>query len=112
MAANGHYSVAIGAMKGRRARNPKRGGTRTWRPRQHRGRAGQEEIIDRHDNLTVAHLSRLRFLISGPVGHAVRSRSRSGPKRSTGDDTVNSLTIGDGHSATIKVTRSDGIAMS
>ena len=26
MAANGHYSVAIGAMKGQRARNPKRGG--------------------------------------------------------------------------------------
>lgn len=33
MAANGHYSVAIGAMKGRRARNLKRGGTRTWGPR-------------------------------------------------------------------------------
>ena len=42
--------------------------------------AGQEEIIDRHDNLTVApgDLSRPCFTISGPAGHAVRPRPRSG----------------------------------
>ena len=34
--------------------------------------AGQEEIIDRHDNLTIARdLSRPRFPISGAVSHAV-----------------------------------------
>ena len=42
--------------------------------------AGQEEIIDRHDNLTVAlgDLSRPCSTISGPAGHAVRPRPRSG----------------------------------
>ena len=52
--------------------------------------ASQEEIIDRHDNLTVARadLSRPRFPISGPTGHAKRSCSRSGEKRPTRDDAV------------------------
>ena len=52
--------------------------------------AGQEEIIDRHDNLTVARaIYRSRVSqISGPPSHAVRPRSHSGEERSTGDDAV------------------------
>jgi hypothetical protein len=51
--------------------------------------AGQQEIVDRHDNLQCpGDLSRPGVPVSGPAGHAAQSRSRSRPKRTTADDAV------------------------
>ena len=52
--------------------------------------AGQEEIIDRHDNL-VACAIEAAFLNIRAAGHAVRSGACPGEKRSAGD---NAATIG------------------
>ena len=51
--------------------------------------AGQEEIIDRHDNLTVARAI-YRGRVSQYPGRLVMlcDRSHSGEERSTGDDAV------------------------
>jgi hypothetical protein len=52
--------------------------------------AGQDEILDRHDNLTVARaIYRGRVQqYPGRLGHAVRPGPRSGEKRPTGDDAL------------------------